>query len=86
MQNSSHFKSVSCFNRLESPATDNKRTKESMISLNIFREGLLEVTEINRGFSRPWTRSERKKKSLTLDSSLLPLSMIQYFFASVERT
>ena len=84
MQNRSHFKSISCFNRLGSPAIE-KRTKEPMIALNIVRENFLEVTEINLRFSRPWPGSERKK-SLTLYSSTLLIFMIQYFFASVERT
>ena len=61
MQNRSHFKSISCFNRLGSPAIE-KRTKEPMIALNIVRENFLEVTEINLRFSRPWPGSERKKE------------------------
>lgn len=38
------------FYSLGRTARDNKRTKESMIGLNIVREGFLEVAEINLGF------------------------------------
>lgn len=56
-----------------------------MVALSIAREGFLEVTEINLVFSRSWARSERKW-SLVLASSLLLITMIQHFFAAVQRS